>query len=330
MKYQNINIYWNNKQITYELKYLFDEYKIQNKFYFLYKIVDPLTNQFYKGKHVTKNIFDHYVGSGVLIQKHILSLHDNHVINMHIDSFYKNNLELVKAENKFITEDDLNNSLCLNLINGGCGPIKTSDELSKIQKRVWQKMPKHKKKQIGDNARNRILSYSNEKKQQIKKAKQDGWKNKSEAEKTKLFHQHSIDMKTKTIEEKQKSREKYNKTIQQNKTNLSEIQKQVFLNRPIEEQEKIRNNRRNAYKLMSPEKYKQTIKKLSEKSSGKNNPMYGKNVKDYMSNNAYQNMLNKRSNAMKGRKVMIKNGIRKKIKKEEWDIYLNDGWNFIK
>ena len=66
----------------------------------------------------------------------------------------------------------------------------------------------------------------------------------------------------------------------------------------------------------------------SEINSGSNNPMYGKNYRDYMTDEAKEIQGKKQSNQMKGRRH-LSNGIDHVfVKKELWDEYLNNGYHF--
>lgn len=74
-------------------------------------------------------------------------------------------------------------------------------------------------------------------------------------------------------------------------------------------------------------------KKLSKATSGKNNPMYGKNAEDYMTSEAIKEKRRKQSEAMKGKNTWIKG--KKHIHKKEEHIlvypeqlneYLKNGW----
>ena len=91
-----------------------------NKFHYLYKIVNDINNDFYIGIHSTSNINDGYLGSGVKLHR----MYDK----FGIDSFTKYILycydtrdDLRRAEELYVQEKLVNDSHCYNLSLGGQG-----------------------------------------------------------------------------------------------------------------------------------------------------------------------------------------------------------------
>lgn len=75
------------------------------------------------------------------------------------------------------------------------------------------------------------------------------------------------------------------------------------------------------------------LAKLSKANSGKNNPMYGHSVKEYMSDERilqWKQNLKLAQKRNKNRKWMYyNNGEKHKyVKPEDWQYYLNEGWKF--
>ncbi len=90
------------------------------KFHFIYKTVCTVTSKFYIGMHSTDNLHDDYLGSGKRlsrsIEKHGVAAHIRQVIEM-CDS----REALREREKQIITEELLNDPLCMNMRTGGDG-----------------------------------------------------------------------------------------------------------------------------------------------------------------------------------------------------------------
>lgn len=72
--------------------------------------------------------------------------------------------------------------------------------------------------------------------------------------------------------------------------------------------------------------------KISKATKGKNNPMYGKNAEDYMTEEAIREKRRKYSESMKGvnknRKWMNNGSTNVFVKESDTEKYLQDGWTF--
>lgn len=88
--------------------------------YFLYSVTPVPSNRFYLGKHCTKSLGDGYLGSGVA-WKNILRAHPVNEFSRVIISYHAGKTELSLAERKLITQEVLNEPLCMNLALGGSG-----------------------------------------------------------------------------------------------------------------------------------------------------------------------------------------------------------------
>lgn len=91
---------------------------VDGKYYLLYKIVNIKTNQFYIGIHTTNNLSDGYSGSGKALQRSIELLGKHHFKKIIIGS-YSTKEEMILAEAKFVTMEQVNDPNCYNLTIGG-------------------------------------------------------------------------------------------------------------------------------------------------------------------------------------------------------------------
>lgn len=100
--------------IDYESYRQYDGY-----FYYTYLILlteGSLKDHYYLGQHRTKNLNDHYVGSGIILKNYFEKYDD---FEFEILNFYHNLEELNSAEKLLIDERYKNDPLCLNLCMGG-------------------------------------------------------------------------------------------------------------------------------------------------------------------------------------------------------------------
>lgn len=96
--------------------------EIDNKYRYLYKITNIITNQYYYGIHKTSNLDDGYMGSGKRLKIAQKELGLENFKKEYIE-FFKDDQSLMEAEKQMVTEDVLNDPLCYNIIKGG-GPCK--------------------------------------------------------------------------------------------------------------------------------------------------------------------------------------------------------------
>ena len=91
-----------------------------NKFYYLYKIVNNINGKYYYGVHSTDDLEDGYAGSGKIIKRAI-----NHYgienFTKYILDFYSNEEDMYQAEKNILTEEELNSNNCYNVSSGGLG-----------------------------------------------------------------------------------------------------------------------------------------------------------------------------------------------------------------
>lgn len=114
----------------------------QKQFHFVYKTTCKTTGRFYIGLHSTDDINDSYLGSGKRLIRSVNKYgHDDHV--REILKLYPSRIDASDGEKSFITEEMLNNPMCMNCGPGGLGATDrpaTSDEtrakLSAASKKV--------------------------------------------------------------------------------------------------------------------------------------------------------------------------------------------------
>ncbi len=93
---------------------------VEKRFHIVYKTTCTITNHYYFGVHSTNNIEDGYIGSGIKFL--------NYVKKYGRDCFVRSVLQLCptraaafKFEKELLTEELLQDPMCLNLIEGGIG-----------------------------------------------------------------------------------------------------------------------------------------------------------------------------------------------------------------
>lgn len=92
--------------------------KEKDKKHFVYKTTNKINGQFYIGKHSTFNIDDGYLGSGGVIKAAIM-LYGHENFTFEILDYTDTDWEAFELEEKYVTEDVINNSKCLNQKTGG-------------------------------------------------------------------------------------------------------------------------------------------------------------------------------------------------------------------
>jgi hypothetical protein len=96
------------------------------KYHFLYKTTNLINGKYYYGMHSTYKLDDGYLGSGKML-RYSIRKYGKENFNCDILEFYKSREDLVNAEVKLITEDYINDMLCMNLKKGGTGGISSKE-----------------------------------------------------------------------------------------------------------------------------------------------------------------------------------------------------------
>lgn len=87
-------------------------------FHYTYKTTCLITGRYYLGMHSTDDLCDPYLGSGTVLSRSIKKYgHDAHQIE--ILKLFPNRKALVEGEKNLITETELADSQCMNLMKGG-------------------------------------------------------------------------------------------------------------------------------------------------------------------------------------------------------------------
>ena len=102
------------------------------KYHFLYKTTNLINNKYYYGMHSTYKLDDGYLGSGKRLRYSIRKYGKENFI-LDIIDFYNSREELVNAEVLLITEELINDSLCMNLKKGGMGGICSKEHHNKMR-----------------------------------------------------------------------------------------------------------------------------------------------------------------------------------------------------
>lgn len=107
--------------------------KENKKYHFTYKTTNLINNKYYLGMHSTNHLDDGYLGSGKRLY-YELNKYGRDNFKFEILKQFNSREELVQAEIKLITEQDLTNPNCLNLSRGGSGGIHNEEHYAAFSK----------------------------------------------------------------------------------------------------------------------------------------------------------------------------------------------------
>ena len=108
----------------------------EKKYHFIYKTTNTITGKYYIGMHSTDDLNDGYLGSGRRL-RYSINKYGKDVHNREIIEYCKSRDELSNRESTLITELELKNVKCLNLIKGGSGsyiPKHTLESKEKLRR----------------------------------------------------------------------------------------------------------------------------------------------------------------------------------------------------
>lgn len=134
----------NVQRIRYKTNQVWNEnaYKQIYKFYYTYKITNLINGKYYLGIHVTNNLEDGYLGSGIAITKAIKK-YGKENFKKEILQYFTCYKDLADAEYKLISDEVVNDINSYNMTRGGIGgpsflghkhSEQTKQKLSNIQK----------------------------------------------------------------------------------------------------------------------------------------------------------------------------------------------------
>lgn len=94
----------------------------QKKYHFIYKTTFLPNGKYYVGMHSTNNLNDGYLGSGTRLLR-MVRKYGKDKFKCEVLEYYNTRDELATRERDLITEDLINNPMCLNLQPGGGGGV---------------------------------------------------------------------------------------------------------------------------------------------------------------------------------------------------------------
>jgi hypothetical protein len=92
----------------------------QHCYHYLYKTTNLINEKYYYGMHSTSNLDDNYLGSGDRL-RHAIRKYGKENFKREILEMFDSREELVQGEIELITEDLLNDPMCMNIKPGGSG-----------------------------------------------------------------------------------------------------------------------------------------------------------------------------------------------------------------
>lgn len=95
-----------------------------DKYFYLYKITNNITGEYYYGVHETFKLDDGYFGSGATLKENIKQYGRENFVK-EILEFFPNRKELMNEEKRIVNKELLKDPKCLNIILGG-GELKGS------------------------------------------------------------------------------------------------------------------------------------------------------------------------------------------------------------
>lgn len=105
----------------------------QKRYHYIYRITCLKNNRYYIGMHSTENLNDGYMGGGRKIvnsvKKYGKEYHRKEILE-----FLEDRDLLRKRESEIITEELINDPMCMNLQLGGGGGLTTKEHAEKFQK----------------------------------------------------------------------------------------------------------------------------------------------------------------------------------------------------
>lgn len=105
-------------------------------YYIVYKVTNKMNGKFYIGTHKTRNLDDHYMGSGKYLQRAI-EKHGLKNFEKEILFIFDNSEDMYAKEAEIVNEDFLCDENTYNLKKGGFGGFDYCNTPSEIENRSW-------------------------------------------------------------------------------------------------------------------------------------------------------------------------------------------------
>ncbi len=100
---------------------------MEKKYNYLYKTTNLITGKYYIGMHSTNNLDDGYLGSGRVLKRSIKK-YGSEKHRLEIIGFFDTRKDLVNKEIEVVTEEIINDTICMNLMSGGMGGFISEEQ----------------------------------------------------------------------------------------------------------------------------------------------------------------------------------------------------------
>lgn len=160
---------------------------VDKKYHYLYKTTNLINEKYYYGMHSTQNLNDEYLGSGLILRRAIRKYGKDN-FKREIIKIFDSREELVQGEIDLITDELLNEDLCMNLKPGGSGGFtneqqKINAEKSNAKQKILRETNIEWVKKCSENkTKAQIKSYENGRKRKYF----HNWIGKNHSEETKI------------------------------------------------------------------------------------------------------------------------------------------------
>ena len=220
--------------------------------YLVYKITNLVNGKYYIGQHQTKNPYDDYMGSGLMLE--------NAKAKYGIDNFVKtilfdfdNKIEMNQKELELMPEISCNcyNPMCYNLSPGGYGGDLGKDANIK-RKEVWNNKSVEEIQYIVNQRKQTIDNKSQEEKDKTKKLISDNSK--------RMWKKTSF---------RQKKKEYLASLTQEEKDAINKKHSQTYHNKSYKEKEQIKIKRKQTMALKTEKEKQEIIKKYKQSIASK-------------------------------------------------------------
>lgn len=282
----------------------------KQKYHYFYKITNLINNHFYYGVHSTYNLDDGYMGSGKRLH-HAYEKYGIENFKKEILNFFNSKKDAYKYESEMVTEDLVNDPNCYNLMQGGIG--WSTKGLTTVKDKFGNSFmvsitdPRYLSGELVGIVKNKVTVFDNIKNEYVNISTEEYHKNKDKYTHPLSNHRQVIDI---TTNEKKlvsldefENNDKYI-SVFKNKVNVKDKTGKMFrvdINDPrylSGELKPIWSGKK--HKPETKEKWKETYKKIKHQQGEKNSQF--------------------------GTCWIHNNKENKKIKKEELENYINDGW----